>query len=536
VAKKARTEQKRVLISDPIEKVCVDILEHAGVQVDCKAKLKPEELKSIIGDYDGLIVRSGTTVTADIIECATKMQCIGRAGTGVDNIDCNAATRKGIVVMNTPGGNTISAAEHTCALIASLARNVAQGDASMKLGKWDRKKYMGVELDGKTLGVLGLGRVGREVVSRMQAFGMNVIGFDPLFPADAARKLNIEPVSAAEAMRRADFLTVHVPLLDETRNMINAESIATMKPGVRIVNCARGGIIDEAALLKALDAGHVAGAALDVFESEPPAEHEWELIKHPKLVATPHLGASTEEAQSKVAQEIARSMVSCFSEQPVQGVVNAPDLTLAQKPELKPWTTLAQSMGALSAQVLNGQVRTVKVELTGAALEKAGSLCLAASLVGIFGKVTGEQVNLISAPTFAAEREIEVSHSLSTEESAYTSLLKLTLETPTGSHVIAGTVFGPNQLRIVQFEDKHIEFVPNGYLFIYKSIDKPGVLSRVSGFLGESHINIKSAAVSTANHEKEVVNVFSVDQRLDAGALKKALALPDVADVHLVYI
>lgn len=406
----------------------------------------------------------------------------------------------------------------------------------MKGGKWDRKKYMGVELDGKVLGVLGLGRVGREVVSRMQAYNMSVVGYDPLFPADAARKLNIEPVSAAEAMSRADFLTVHVPLLEETRNMINTQTIATMKPGVRIVNCARGGIIDEAALLQALESGHVAGAALDVFESEPPLEHEWALIKHPKLIATPHLGASTEEAQSKVAQEIARSMVAAFAEQPVAGVVNAPDLTLAQKPELKPWTTLANSMGSLAAQVLDGQVRNVKVELTGAALEKTGSLCLAASLVGIFGKVTGEQVNLISAPTFAAEREIEVSHALSSEESAYSSLLKLTVETTAGTKMIAGTVFSPTQLRIVQFEDKHVEFVPSGYLFIYKSIDKPGVLSRVSGFLGEQHVNIKSAAVSTSGGKKEVVNVFSVDQRIDASLMKSALALPDVSDVKAVYI
>uniref|UniRef100_A0A7S0L5D1 D-3-phosphoglycerate dehydrogenase n=1 Tax=Coccolithus braarudii TaxID=221442 RepID=A0A7S0L5D1_9EUKA len=490
----------------------------------------------MIGEYDGLIVRSGTTVTADIIESASKMQCIGRAGTGVDNIDCTAATRKGIVVMNTPGGNTVSAAEHTCALIASLARNVAQGDMSMKAGKWDRKKYMGVELDGKTLGVLGLGRVGREVVSRMQAYNMKVVGYDPLFPAEAARKLDIEPVSAAEAMARADFLTIHVPLLEETKNMINTKTIATMKPGVRIVNCARGGIIDEAALLEGLNSGHVAGAALDVFESEPPADHEWALIKHPKMIATPHLGASTEEAQSKVAQEIARSMVSAFAEQPVAGVVNAPDLTLAQKPELKPWTTLAESMGSLAAQVLDGQVRKVKVEVTGA-VSKAGSLCLASSLVGIFGKVTGESVNLISAPTFASEREIEVTHEVSTEESVYSSLLKITVETAKGTKVIAGTVFGPTQLRIVQFEDKYIEFTPSGYLFIYKSIDKPGVLSRVSGFLGEARVNIKSAAVSTASDgSKEIVNVFSVDQRLEPGLCKKAYDLPDVSEVKAVYI
>lgn len=339
--------------------MCIDILTKAGVQVDCKSKLSPAELKKIIGEYDGLIVRSGTNVTADIIEAASKMTVIGRAGTGVDNIDCNAATKRGIIVMNTPGGNTISAAEHTCALIASLARNVAQGDGSMKQGKWDRKQYMGIELSGKTLGVLGLGRVGREVVTRMQAFGMSAIGYDPFFPPEASQKLDIEPVSAAECIRRADVLTIHVPLLEDTRDMINKASIATMKPGARIVNCARGGIINEPDLLAALESGQLAGAALDVFESEPPAEHEWALIKHPKLIATPHLGASTVEAQGKVAEEIAHALVAAFAELPVAGVVNAPDLTLSQKPELKPWTSLATSLGALLAQVRRHPARII---------------------------------------------------------------------------------------------------------------------------------------------------------------------------------
>ncbi|KAJ1616343.1 D-isomer specific 2-hydroxyacid dehydrogenase, partial [Pavlovales sp. CCMP2436] len=237
--------QKRVLISDPIEQVCVDILEAAGVHVDQKQKLSESELCVLIKDYDGLVVRSGTQVTAAVIEAAGKLKVVGRAGTGVDNIECDAASRAGVMVMNTPGGNTISAAEHTCALIMAMARNVAQGDGSMKEGKWERKNFMGVELHGKTLGVLGLGRVGREVVSRMQAFGMAVVGYDPMFPEEASRKLNIEPASAAECIRRADFLTIHVPLLDETRGLINEGSLATMKPGARIVNCARGGIIDE---------------------------------------------------------------------------------------------------------------------------------------------------------------------------------------------------------------------------------------------------------------------------------------------------
>lgn len=468
--------KKRVLISDPIEQVAVDILENAGIHVDKKAKLSEEQLAKVIGDYDGLIVRSGTQVTAPVIEKALKMKVIGRAGTGVDNIDCDAATRKGVMVMNTPGGNTISAAEHTLAMICALARNVAQGDASMKAEKWDRKKFMGVELHNKTLGVLGLGRVGREVVTRCQAFGMKVLGYDPMFPADAARKLGIEPVSAEEAMKHADFLTVHVPLLDETRNMINEESIATMKPGVRIVNCARGGIIDEAALLAALESGHVAGAALDVFESEPPAKHEWPLILHPRVVATPHLGASTEEAQGKVAQEIAAQMVNAFQDKTVSGVVNAPDLTLSQQPELKPWTKLTARMGQLCAQVLTGQVRSVHVAVAGdGPVSTAGSLCSAAALTGIFRALTNERLNLINAPIVAREREISVTHEKVAED-VYHSLVTITVDTSSGKHIVAGTVFGPNNSRIVKYDSSYVEFVPDGYLLVYKNIDKPGAL------------------------------------------------------------
>lgn len=528
--------QPKVLVSDPIEKDCIDILKQNDIHVDCVAKKTEDELVQIIKEYDGLIVRSGTTVTAKIIDAATKLRCIGRAGTGTDNIDCVAATRKGIVVCNTPGGNTVSAAEQSCALIAALARNVAQGDGSMKAGKWDRKKYMGVELDGKTLGVLGLGRVGREVASRMQAFNMNVVGYDPFFPAEAARKLDIEPASADEVIRAADFLTIHVPLLDETRNLINAKAFASMKPGARIVNCARGGIINEADLLAALESGHIAGAALDVFESEPPLEHEWALIKHPLVIATPHLGASTVEAQTKVAKEIATSMAAALYEKPVGGVVNAPDLTLAQSPDLKPWTALAEALGSLVAHLIVGQVRSLSIELTGAALAKAGSLCAAGCLVGLFRKATGHTVNLISAPAFAAEREIEVNHSVNTSHGMYTNLLKLTVEDVNGTHVIAGTTMGARQLRVVQLNEHHIEFSPRGYLLLYKSIDKPGVLSRVSGLVGSAGVNIISAAVSSANSENQIVNVFNIKQKMEPALIEETKALADVCDAHLIHI
>ncbi|KAG8462929.1 hypothetical protein KFE25_001702 [Diacronema lutheri] len=528
--------EKRVLISDPTDKICADVLIQAGVHVDQKQKLSEAELAEIIKDYDGLIVRSGTTVTATIIEAAHRLKVIGRAGTGVDNIDCDAATRKGVMVMNTPGGNTISAAEHTCALIMSLARNVAQGDASMKAHKWERKNFMGVELMGKTLGVLGLGRVGREVVSRCQAFGMKVVGYDPMFPEDASRKLAIEPVSAAECIRRADFLTVHVPLLDETRNLINADSLATTKPGVRIVNCARGGIIDEAALLAALESGHVAGAGLDVFESEPPAEHEWALIKHPRVISTPHLGASTEEAQGKVAQEIAEQFVNLFSGKTVSGVVNAPDLTLSQRPELQPWTALCDKMGSLVAQTLSGgQVSRVHCAVAGPAVGQAGSLCVASALTGIFGALTGERLNLINAPIVAREREIAISHEVA-EETVYHSLVTLTVHAGTHAHTIAGTVFGKSTGRIVMLNGHSVEFPPDGYLLIYKNIDKPGVLASVASCMAANNVNIGTAIVSPRDAEGVVTSIMSLDKKLDKAVLVKAKALPDVSELHLVHV
>jgi D-3-phosphoglycerate dehydrogenase len=399
-----------------------------------------------------------------------------------------------------------------------------------------------------------------------------------MFPEDAARKLKIEPVTAAEAIRRADFLTVHVPLLDETRNMINEDSIATMKPGCRIVNCARGGIIDEAALLAALNSGHIAGAGLDVFESEPPSEHEWALIKHPKCIATPHLGASTEEAQGKVAQEIAQQIVNLFSDKTVSGVVNAPDLTLSQKPELKPWTTLCEKMGSLVAQTLAGQVKRVHVEVAGTAIKAAGSLCSAAALTGLFAALTNERLNLINAPIVAREREIEVSHAV-VENSVYTSLVTLTLHAGAHKVVVAGTVFGEHG-RVVMMGGHLVEFNPSGYMLIYKNIDKPGarararprigwqvgcgacrrsrlcltsrplrsrapslsrlphagVLSRVAGTMSENGVNIGNATVSSRDADGVVTSIMSLDKKLPPAVLAKVKASADVSEVHLVYL
>ena len=324
----------RILISDQIEHVCSDVLNEAGFEVDFRPGLKSEELKRIVGDYEALIVRSSTQVTAEVVALAGKLKVIGRAGAGVDNIDCEAATRRGIIVMNTPGGNTISTAEHTVSLLLSMARNIPQAFDSLRQGKWDRKKYIGMELFGKTLGIIGLGKIGREVAVRCQAFGMKTIGFDPVLSDDVATKLGIQLVSLDELYAQADVITVHTPLNDETRGLIGDDQISACKPGVRIINCARGGIVDEEALLRGLQSGKIGGAALDVFVQEPPANAE--LLQHPRLIATPHLGASTEEAQEKVARQIALQVADLLHERGVSGAVNAEMIQMAMRQGLKP--------------------------------------------------------------------------------------------------------------------------------------------------------------------------------------------------------
>lgn len=315
----------KILITDPIEKSCVDILSQEGFDVDVKLGLSPEDIKACIGNYAALVVRSGTQVTAEIIDAADSMQVIGRAGAGVDNIDCEAASRRGIIVMNTPGGNTISTAEHTVSMLLSLSRNIPQAYASLVAGKWERKKFMGTEVFGKTLGVVGLGKIGREVGIRCRAFGMTIIGFDPVLTVDGASKLDVELVTLDELYRRSDFITVHTPLNEETKGLLNDTTLALCKKGVRIINCARGGIVDEGALLRALESGHVAGAAIDVFVTEPPKDNP--LFKHPNVIATPHLGASTEEAQEKVAIQIAHQIADALHNRGIAGAV-ASDLPL----------------------------------------------------------------------------------------------------------------------------------------------------------------------------------------------------------------
>lgn len=522
----------KILITDPIEQSCVDILTREGFQVDAKPGLPPEEIKKIIGDYVALIVRSGTKVTADIIEKATSMKVIGRAGAGVDNIDSAAASRQGIIVMNTPGGNTISTAEHTMSMIMALARNIPQAHASLAAGKWDRKKYMGTELYSKTLGIVGLGKIGREVATRAQAFGMITIGYDPVLAADVAAKMNVELVSLEEIYRRSDFITVHTPLNNETRGLLNEQTIAKCKKGVRLINCARGGIIDETALLKALESGHVAGAALDVFIEEPPKD--FALVKHPKVVATPHLGASTEEAQEKVSIQIAEQIADALKDRGIVGAVNAAALQAGIPNEIVPFLTLAEKLGKLQAQVMKGQLKELTVELSGDLLHRHAELLKAGVLRGLFSKLMSQPVNYINAPVLAQSMGVRISEKKEADSENYAALLTVGYKTDEEERSFAGTVFGGKYLKIVRLDRYYVEGTPEGTFLYYTNIDRPGMLAKVGTILAEANINIAGLSLGRTGVGERALTVVSVDSPIPDEVLQKVQSLDGVFHAKVV--
>ncbi|CAH3168244.1 unnamed protein product [Porites evermanni] len=438
---------KRVLISDSVDSCCKTILETNGIVVDLKTKLTKEELLAEIPNYDGLIVRSATKVTADVIKAGNKLKIIGRAGTGVDNIDIPAASLQGVIVMNTPGGNTLSAAEHTCVLISTLARHIPQAAASMKEGKWDRKKYMGSELFGKTLAIVGLGRIGREVAHRMQSYGMTTIGYDPLVPADEAAKFNIEWMELDQLWPKADYITVHTPLIPQTRGLLGDKTFPLCKKGVYVVNCARGGIIDEASLLRSLESGQCGGAALDVYETEPPTGVSGQLVQHPNVIACPHLGASTVEAQTRVAKEIAEQFVDAAQGKSLFGVVNAAFLTEALKPEAQPWLSLGDKLGRIAACLVNDQPLTkVTVTTHGAEMKSALRYVTAAVSAGILG---GKNTNLVNSAVIAKDKGCDVSSSHEdTFGLPYNGAVSLTVNSDT---TLTGTVVGIGVPVLIKF-------------------------------------------------------------------------------------
>ncbi len=522
----------KVLITDPIEQVCTDILQKEGIEVVSKPGLPPDEIKKIIGTFDGLIVRSGTKVTADIIAEAKEMKVIGRAGAGVDNIDVGAATRKGIVVMNTPGGNTISTAEHTFALMMSLARNIPQACRDIQNGKWEKKKYTGTELFSKTLGVIGLGKVGREVAARAKAFGMNVIGYDPLLAPDVATKLGLEIVSLDEIYKQSDFITVHTPLTEETRGILGEKAFAVCKHGVRVINCARGGIIDEEAVLKALESGKVAGAAFDVFVKEPPGDLP--LLKHPKVIATPHLGASTEEAQEKVAKQIGEELADFFKGRGIAGAVNIIDYQTAVSEELRAYLVLAEKIGSLHAQLLTGKIKSITASYRGTLLQNSSELLSTAVLKGMLDRMMYAPVNFVNATLIAKEMGIAVSEKKEQGGKHHSHLLTVEIQAESENRTISGTVFGGSELRIVGVDKFHVEVVPEGHFLFYSNKDRPGMLAAVGSLLASANVNIAGMSLGRSAPGENALAVMSIDSDISESVIREISKISGVYEVKAV--
>jgi D-3-phosphoglycerate dehydrogenase len=524
----------KILITDPVDDALLVRLRKDGFEVDLKPEISPDLLLKLIPDYEGLIVRSGTKVTTEVIEAGRKLRVIGRAGVGVDNIDVDTATRHGIIVMNTPGGNTVSTAEHTLSLLFALARNIPQAHASVVSGKWERKKFVGVELDGKTIGIIGLGKVGREVAKRCLALGMKVVGYDPILSRDVAMKVGVELAGLDEVYARSDFLTVHVPLTPETKGMIGEAEIKQCKPGVRIINCARGGIVDEDALLKGLESGRVAGAALDVFSQEPPGQLK--LFFHQKVVATPHLGASTEDALEKISAQIGRQVADALLERGFHGVVNAVALQQGVQEQVRPFVQLAEKLGSLQAQLMRGKLRGITITCSGELLQQSQELLTAAVLRGSFAHLLAEPVNYVNALVIAREMGVVVNERREGESRSFVHLLTLEYETEREKRSISGTVFGPTNLRIVKIDGYQLEAKPEGHLLIYSNVDRPGMLASVGLVLANARINIAGVSLGRIEAGKNALTIMSVDSDIPSAALKEITRVDGVLDSKVVYL
>ncbi|MEW6115899.1 MAG: phosphoglycerate dehydrogenase [Nitrospirota bacterium] len=522
----------KVLVSDNISSKGVEILRNAGLEVDVKTGLKPDELKSIIGEYHALVVRSATKATADIIEAAKNLKVIGRAGSGLDNVDKAAASKRGIVVMNTPGGNTVTTAEHTIAMIFAVARKIPQANASMTKGLWEKKKFMGTELFQKTLGIVGLGNIGGEVARRAQCLGMNVIAYDPFLSEEKAAEMGIEKMEVAELIKRADFITIHTPLTNETKNLINKDTIKTMKDGVYIVNCARGGIINEKDLFDALESGKVAGAALDVFEKEPPENNP--LVGHDKVVCTPHLGASTQEAQENVALAVAEQIVDYLMHGTIRNAVNFPSIPADQVAVLQPYITLAEKLGGFAAQIFEGAITEVTLEYRGEASTLNTSPVTIAALKGLLDPILLETVNFVNAPFIAKERGIEVKETKSRDAGNYQSMIVLRVKSPKKELQVHGTLFSKKDPRIVKVDNFIVEIVPEGSMLFMYNNDKPGVIGNIGMLMGKNNINIARMHFGREKAGGMAISVVNIDSPASDKVLEEIKNLPNILDVKVI--
>ena len=521
----------RVLISDPIDSEGIELLK-AEADVDVKRGLKLQELKEIIGDYEALVVRSETQVTSEVIEAGKKLQVIARAGTGVDNIDLDAATSKGIAVVNAPTGNTIAAAEHTLALMLALARNVPQAHQSLKEGHWQRSAFMGVEIRGKTLSIIGLGRVGSEVAKRAQSFPMRIIAYDPFVSPDYARILGVELVSLETLLSQADFVTIHTPFTDGMYHLIGEGELALMKLGSRLINVARGELVDEEALLRALDEGRLAGAALDVFAQEPPGDNP--LIRHPKVIVTPHLGASTEEAQREVAVETAQQVIAVLRGEPARHTVNAPFLPPEAHAALAPYLPVAFTLGKLLTHLSEGQWVGVTVSYEGEIAQHDTALLKSAVLMGLLVPVSIERVNLINAPLLAQRRRLTVTERKSEVSHEYGNLIAVTLNTTTGDTTLAGTSMR-DQVHLVRVNEYWLDLVPSvPYLLFVEHLDQPGSIGTLGTITGQNDINISFMEVGRLSPRGKAMMIVGLDDPVPPPVMEEIRAIKQIQTAKLV--
>ncbi|MBI2235650.1 MAG: phosphoglycerate dehydrogenase [Magnetospirillum sp.] len=515
----------KVLISDKLSPAAVQIFKDRGIETDVKVGLTPDELKAIVGNYDGLAIRSNTKVTADVLAAAAKLKVVGRAGIGVDNVDVPAATARGIVVMNTPFGNSITTAEHAIALMFALARDIPQANASTHAGKWEKSKFMGIELTGKVLGIVGCGNIGAIVADRAMGLKMRVIAYDPFLSAERAKDLGIEKVELDELFPRADFITLHTPLTDATRNIIDAKAMAKMKKGVRIINCARGGLVVEEDLKAAIESGQVAGAALDVFKVEPAKENG--LFNMDKMVCTPHLGASTSEAQENVALQVAEQMADYLLSGAVTNALNMPSVSSEDAPKLRPYMRLAGQLGSFAGQLTENALSAVKIEYLGHVASLNTRPLTAIILEGLL-KPMVEAVNMVNAPVLAKERNIGVSEVKNEGEGDYHTMIRLTVTTDARERSVAGTLFGGDKPRLVEVKGISIEAELGPNMLFVTNQDKPGFIGALGSLLGQHGVYIAPFHLGRAEPGGDAILLTQVDEPLSDELIAKVRALPQV--------
>jgi D-3-phosphoglycerate dehydrogenase len=522
----------KVLVSDSVDEAGIKILSQVA-QVDVKTGLSPTELVSIIGDYDALMIRSGTQVTAEVIEAANQLKIIGRAGVGVDNVDVPAATRKGIVVVNSPEGNTIAAAEHALAMMLSLSRHIPDANQSVKAKKWDRKNFMGTEVYKKTLGVVGLGKIGSHVATAAKAMGMKILAYDPFISQERANQLGCTLVDLDIIFSESDYITLHVPKTKETANLINAESLAKMKPTARIINCSRGGIIDEDALYEALASGQIAGAALDVFSSEPLGESRLRELGS-NVILTPHLGASTAEAQVNVAIDVAEQIRDVLLGLPARSAVNIPGLSPDVMEKLRPYMRLAETLGNLVGQLAGDRVESFNVKLEGELAESSSQPLVTAAIKGLLSKALRERVNYVNAAIEAKERGIHVIDSRDATIRDYSNSIYLDATGTKGTHSVRGALLNDGEIRITNLNEYPVNVPPNNNMVFTLHRDMPGIIGRIGSLLGNFNVNIASMQVGRKIVRGDAVMVLTIDDPLPEGILAEIIKVPGVTDAYTV--